>query len=269
MLSAIFCSALFDVCIDVGDHHCIIWHLCNELTEHILCLIKNIFGLQMKYIINKKVDMKTEIKSVCFACKLLESHKEPEIMQTKGRVQLLAEKKLIKKAPFKGQGQWRWCEYSCMTSWSNLALVLSQPTSNGDQLHPCQALKSDPAIGPKYLFAFSLECCVSWDASYITDMWAFKKGASDCRGQVSTERQCLFSAGHTNDSPCQRKISYIPPPVPKTPQLPNPPHTFVSSCPFPRSYVLGADSSNGATELQPADLRLRIQFGSCCQQFAW
>ena len=59
----------------------------------------------MKYIINKKVDMKTEIKSVCFACKLLESHKEPEIMLTKGRVQLLAEKKLIKKAPFKGQGQ--------------------------------------------------------------------------------------------------------------------------------------------------------------------
>ena len=59
-----------------------------------------------------------------------------------------------------------------------------------------------------------------------------------------------------------------PPPVPKTPQLPNPPHTFVSSCPFPRSYVLGADSSNGATELQPADLQLRILLGSCCQQFA-
>ena len=68
--------------------------------------------------------------------------------------------------------------------------------------------------------------------------------------------------------PCQRKISYISPPVPKTSQLPNPPHTFVSSCPFPRSYVLGADSSNGATELQPADLQLRILLGSCCQQFA-
>ena len=69
-----------------------------------MCLIKNIFGLQMKYIINKKVDMKTEIKSVCFACKLLESHKEPEIMLTKGRVQLLAEKKLIKKHHSKGKG---------------------------------------------------------------------------------------------------------------------------------------------------------------------
>ena len=216
----------------------------HQLINQILCLLKNILGPWI----------------TIASCLKLSDY---------GHVQLLTEKRFKKKTPFKGQGQWRWCEYSCMTRWSNLALVLSQPTSNGDQLHPCQALKSDPAIGPKYLFAFSLECCVSWDASYITDMWAFKKGASDCRGQVSTERQCLFSAGHTNDSSCQRKISYIPPPVPKTPQLPNPPHTFVSSCPFPRSYVLGADSSNGATELQPADLRLRIQFGSCCQQFAW
>ena len=68
-----------------------------------MCLIKNIFGLQMKYIINKKVDMKTDIKIVCFAYKLLESHKEPEIMLTKGRVQLLAEKKLIKKHHSKGR----------------------------------------------------------------------------------------------------------------------------------------------------------------------
>ena len=56
----------------------------------------------MKYIINKKVDMKTDIKSVCFAYKLLESHKEPEIMQTKGRVQLLAEKKVNKKSTIQG-----------------------------------------------------------------------------------------------------------------------------------------------------------------------
>ena len=69
--------------------------------------------------------------------------------------------------------------------------------------------------------------------------------------------------------PLSKKDFLHSPPVPKTPQLPNPPHTFVSSCPFPRSYVLGADSSNGATELQPADFQLRIQLGSCCQQFAW
>ena len=124
--------------------------------------------------------------------------------------------------------------------------------------------KKWPGKWTKIYFCFSWECCESWDISYHRYSGVWKKVQV-----IAEDKSALFSAGHTNDSPCQRKISYISPPVPKTPQLPNPPHTFVSSCPFPRSYVLGADSSNGATELQPADLQLRILLGSCCQQFAW
>ena len=109
-----------------APHHCIVWHPC------------------IKWSIKFYASLKTNIGTLdydCFMSEIIRLWPCPTGDRKKGS---------RKKAPFKGQGQWRWCEYSCMTSWSNLALVLSQPTSNGDQLHPCQALKSDPANRRKY-----------------------------------------------------------------------------------------------------------------------
>ena len=176
-----------------APHHCIVWHPC------------------IKWSIKFYASLKTNIGTLdydCFMSEIIRLWPCPTGDRKKGS---------RKKTPFKGQGKWRWCEYSCMTHWSNLALVLSQPTSNGDQLHPCQALKSDPANGPKYIFAFH-ENVASLGIHLITDIRASEKR---CKWLPRTSQHYFLLATQMIPLVKERFLTF-PPLSPKPHSCPTP-----------------------------------------------
>ena len=87
-------------------------------------------------------------------------------------------------------------------------------------------------------------------------LWFEVKWKQNERKKTIKEQLPIYCLSDPNDFPCQRKISYNFPLVPKTPSTPSPPY-ICQFLPFPSVLMTwGADSSNGATELQPGYLQL-------------